>query len=186
MKIRRTHLFTLILAFFILNSCAQNKNTAQKEIQSKREKFWQNLPKPVGWTNDWANLYNDKEEQTLDSLITFYTKKTTIQIALVTIDTNSVSKEKFEDLTLHIAKTWGVGLKGKDNGVLIGISPGYRTIRIQNGYGIEKLISDNETKKIIDSAFIPPFKKGQYFQGTVIGLTELMKLLDDKLGNSKQ
>jgi len=90
------------------------------------------------------------------------------------------SKDKFEDLSLHIAKTWGVGKKYKDNGILIAISKGYRQIRIQNGNGIEKIITDDETKEIIDKYFIPDFKKGKYYDGTLKGLIELIKLLKSK------
>lgn len=70
--------------------------------------------------------------------------------------------------------------KHKDNGVLIAISKGYRQIRIQNGNGIEKIITDNETKEIIDNFFIPDFKKGNYYDGTLKGLVELINLLKPK------
>ena len=39
----------------------------------------------------------------------------------------------------------------KKNGILIGISKGYRKIRIQNENGIEKIITDEETKSIIET-----------------------------------
>jgi uncharacterized protein len=81
---------------------------------------------------------------------------------------------------LYISNTWGVGVKGKDNGILIGISNGYRRMRIQNGYGIEKIISDEETKEIIDKYFIPYFKNGDYYSGTLTGLTRLIALLNSK------
>jgi uncharacterized protein len=106
-----------------------------------------------------------------------YQEKTTIQIALVTIDTSMVSRGNFENYVLKIANSWGVGQKEKNNGGAIGISKGYRFMRIENGYGIEGVLSDNETKKIINSAFIPYFKKGLYYKGTITGLRAIMDKL---------
>ena len=134
-----------------------------------------NIPKPVGRVNDFEKIYTRKEIKILDSLISGFEKKTTIQIAVITIDTSMIDEKNMDDWTLEVMNTWGVGQKDKNNGILIGISKGYRHMRIQNGYGIEKILTDNETKKIIDKEFIPFFKKAKYFEGTLTGLKALMK-----------
>jgi len=54
---------------------------------------------------------------------------------------------------------------------------GYHKMTIRNGYGIEKILSDSETKEIIDNAFIPSFRKDEYYQGTLNGLNKLMDIL---------
>jgi uncharacterized membrane protein YgcG len=76
---------------------------------------------------------------------------------------------------LTIANNWGIGKKGKNNGILIGISTGLRKIRINNGYGIETKLTDTETKKIINDFILPEFEKGNYFEGTKNGLLALMQ-----------
>lgn len=98
----------------------------------------------------------------------------------MTLDTTKTSQEKFDDLSLHIAQTWSIGKKDKDNGILIAISKEHRRIRIQTGNGMQNIISDNETKEIIDNYFIPEFKKGEYYLGTKKGLIALIKLLKSK------
>ncbi len=103
-----------------------------------------------------------------------------MEISIVTLDTFCVSKEKFEDLALHIANTWGIGKKEKNNGILICIIPGYRMIRIENGYGIENYLTDEETKKIIDTVFLPQYKKGNFFAGTNTGLNSIISKLIEK------
>lgn len=176
----------LFFLFLVSNLNAQNTeivpkdNLKTKSIELFREIYWNNLPKPVSWTNDYENLFSDVERTKLDSIITKFEKETTIEISIVTIDTIKTSKEKFEDLTLHIAQTWKIGKAEKDNGILIGISKGYRRIRIQNGNGIEKIITDEETKKIIENYFIPEFKKGEYYKGTLNGLREIINVLKSK------
>jgi uncharacterized protein len=181
----------LKLIFFILltiNLNAQNDIRDKKDslkskiVELHRENFWRNLPKPTNWTTDFENLYSDIEQAKLDSIISNFEKKTTIEIAIVTIDTLKTSNEKFEDLSLNLAKNWGIGKSGKDNGILIAISKGYRRIRIQNGNGIEKIISDEETKAIIENYFIPAFRNNEYYIGTLKGMMEIMKLLESKSG----
>ena len=90
--------------------------------QNSKDNYWENMPKPKGWVNDFENILTIEEEKTLDSLIADYEKRTTIEISIVTIPISATDKERFDELTLHIAKTWGVGKKGNDNGILIGIS----------------------------------------------------------------
>ncbi|MGZ8549436.1 MAG: TPM domain-containing protein, partial [Chitinophagaceae bacterium] len=83
-------------------------------------------------------------------------------------------------LTLRIANTWGVGLKNKNNGIVIGISKGYRRMRIQNGYGIENVLTDEETKQIIETSFFPSYREAEYFDGTFQGLRSLMTILEKR------
>jgi uncharacterized membrane protein YgcG len=53
-------------------------------------------------------------------------------------------------------------------------------MRIENGYNITDRLSDAATKRIIDTNFIPGFKTGNYYEGTLNGLRALMATLDNK------
>ena len=70
--------------------------------------------------------------------------------------------------------------KNKNNGILIAISMDLKRVRIQNGLGIEKIITNSETKQIIDEIFIPNFQKGEYFTGIQSTILELIKKLEEK------
>jgi uncharacterized protein len=183
-----TTLITIALTFGTTASCQVERSKSQEHqvnfsadsLQSFRNAFWKNLPKPKAYVNDYEDLYTDKEEKSLDSLISSFEKSTTIEIAVVTIDTLMTSADSLDAFTLLIAKTWGVGKKDKNNGVLIGICRGYRKMRIQNGFGIEKILTDTETKQIVDTAFIPGFRGTQYFEGTLKGLTTIMAKLKER------
>jgi uncharacterized protein len=181
------------LSFSFFTSCkgqtapAKSKNSSQidtseySKLQLYRQLFWNNLPKPSSWTNDYEGLFSDEEKVRLDSLMGSFEKETTTQFCLVTLDTIHTSKQKFNELALHIANAWGVGQKEKNNGVTICISRGHRMNRICNGYGIEKILTDNETKEILDEFFIGNFKKGEYFKGTFNGIITLIEKLRIKL-----
>ncbi|HLP51825.1 MAG TPA: TPM domain-containing protein [Chitinophagales bacterium] len=153
----------------------------QQQLADYRQAFWNNLPQPVGWLNDFANVYTTSEKSALDSLMAELNKDKLAQFAIVTLDSICVSADKFDSLNLRIASAWGVGEKGKNNGILIGINTGHRKIRIDNGDGIVKVISDMETKEIINNFFTPAFKRGEYYEGTLAGLLELNKLLKARM-----
>lgn len=146
--------------------------------QNSKDNYWENLPKPKGWVNDFENIFTVEQEKTLDSLIVEYEQRTTTEIVVITIPASATDKNSFDELTLKIAKSWGVGKKVKNNGILIGISKGHRKIRIQNGLGIEKELTDNQTKQIIDKIMIPNFKVDNYYKGLFDGIQEIKKALD--------
>lgn len=164
---RQITILTLFLWSFF-TACGQTSND-----------YWTKLPSPTGWVNDFENIFTEDQERTLDSLISEYEKRTTTEIAIITIPTSATDKERFNELTLFIANKWGVGKKEKDNGILIAISKGHRTIRINNGFGIEKLITDNQTKQIIDQIIIPSFKADDFYKGIFDGIQEIKRILDE-------
>lgn len=134
------------------------------------------IVKPVGWVSDYAHLFTNDQIEKLDSTLNKFEKETTNEIAVLTLDSSFNQRENFDSLILSIHNFWGVGKEVKNNGILIGISVNQRKIRINNGYGIESKLSNEETKKIIDDIVSPEFKRGNYF----IGLNDAIIILMQK------
>ena len=130
--------------------------------------------RPLGWTSDFEHIFSDAEITELNLIINNFEKETTIEIAIVTIESTWTTVAKFDSLVLATAKNWGIGKKDTNNGIVLGLSSGLRKIRICNGYGIEAKLSDFETKKIMDEIIIPQYKQGNYFEGTKKGLLAIM------------
>ena len=176
-------LATIIICFLLLICYSQlktNTNTFKTDTRSLVDSSSIYFT-PKGWVNDYENLFTEQEIFTLDSMIADFEKKTTIEIAIVTIDTNACAKNSFDDFTLELARIWGVGKNESNNGILIGLSKGFRKIRINNARGIENLISDTETKEIIQNEMIPAYKNDNYYQGTIHGIEKLILVLNTKL-----
>ncbi|MDQ7960422.1 TPM domain-containing protein [Flavobacterium lindanitolerans] len=181
---RNTLIIIVFLTFTNVWSQEKTENVDSlrtKSIELVRNIFWMHPPRYQKWVNDYEDLYTFDQEAELTTLIDNFEKETSFEIAIVTIDTIIVTEDKFEELSLHIAKTWGVGKRFKDNGILIAISNGYRRIRIQNGNGTEKIFTNEETQLVIDNYFIPYFKKEEYFYGTLLGIKEIMRILKSKM-----
>lgn len=175
-------IFLIISLFCISHSWAQTKTTNDsKKEEGYNDVLQEYISKFNETTSDNEQLYSDVEEKQLDKIIRDFEKETTIQIRIVTIDRKKTSLEDFEMLSLHIAQAWGIEKKNRGNGILIAISLGLRSIRIQNGKEIERMISNEETNKIMDDYFITEFKKGNYYKGTFDGVNALMDLLKTKI-----
>lgn len=132
---------------------------------------------PQDYVNDYIHLFTQPQIATLDSIISNYEKKTTNEVAIVTIDSQWIKKDSFESFLLKLHNTWGVGQKDKNNGIVIAICPGHRIARINFGYGIEKVFAEEQTKQIIDTYMIPAYRKGDWFTGTRDALNEITKII---------
>lgn len=133
--------------------------------------------KPYGWVNDFTNLFTPAQQTELDSLITAFEKTTTVEMAIVTIDSTATGRKGFDDYIIRLHNLWGVGKKEVNNGLVIGICPSYKRIRISTGTGIMQQLTDQETKAIIDNIILPQYRLGDYFNGTKLGLLAVMQEL---------
>src|SRR6185295_10581577 len=82
-------------------------------------------------------------------------------VRLVVATVTSLQGLSVEDYANKLAKKWGVGEKGKNNGILLLHAPKERKIRIENGYGVESRLTDIESKGVINR-MIPLLKDGKY------------------------
>lgn len=135
------------------------------------------FPSPRGNVNDFVELFTEIEARQLDSMIKHHELETGNQIAIVIIDSNLLGDRDIEQYFTALGNNWGVGQKNRNNGVIIGIVPFLRKITIRTGHGIERIMTDTETKAIIDSNILPHFKDAQYFEGVKAGLTAIFEQL---------
>jgi len=124
-----------------------------------------NIPEnPGNHVVDLAGIVDNSIEAKLNQYLRELEQKTTAQIAILTI--KSLEGESIEDLSITVAHDkWKLGQKGKDNGVLLLVSPSDRKYRIEVGYGLEGVIPDSLAGSIGRSYLVPFFKKGEYSNG---------------------
>ena len=121
-------------------------------------------PSPPKLVNDFANLLSANERQQLESDLTRYFDSTSTQIAIVTVA--DLGDYDIVDWAVEIGKKWGVGMKQKNNGVVIIVSlaPRKKTF-IATGYGVEGFLPDVICKRIVDQYINPKFKEGKFYEG---------------------
>ena len=66
---------------------------------------------------------------------------------------------------MELAQKWGIGQKGKDNGILIYAAMEEHKIRIETGYGVEHLLTDALSRRIIENVIKPNFRVENYYNG---------------------
>ncbi|RYY23810.1 MAG: TPM domain-containing protein [Chitinophagaceae bacterium] len=139
------------------------------------------IPAPVDeYVNDFESVLTKAQTDSLRILMTSIRKEHSIVFCIVSIDSSMVQPARFDAFTLQLANYWGVGDREKDNGIVIGFSRQYRRLRIQNGRGIEKFISNMETDSIMQTVIFPEFKTGDFYGGLRAGIIALMQLVRSK------
>ena len=134
------------------------------------------FPRPVGYVNDFEGILTNEQVKQLTVLIKKLEQTTTDQVAIVTL-TSIAPYDNLDAYALDLANDWGVGQKGKNNGIVIALATGLRRISIRNGYGIESRLTDEETKKIIGEVITPQFSAGNYYEGLRGALEAITKEL---------
>ncbi len=71
-------------------------------------------------------------------------------------------------------------VNGHYNGLLIVLSNTYKKLLVENGTGVEQVLTDYEIRGIIENAFIPYLKDDKYYPGTINGLTAILDKLKVK------
>lgn len=113
------------------------------------------------------------ELQSLEQKLRGYADSTSTQITVVIVKTTGDSDPY--DYTIKLAKDWGVGQAGKNNGLVLLWATETRKLRIVTGRGMEATITDAISKRIINTILKPYFQAGQFYQGLDQATSEIMK-----------
>jgi uncharacterized protein len=137
-------------------------------------------PVPPRLVNDFANILSADEVSRLEHKLVAFNDSSSTQIVVVIV--KSLNGFDKNDLAQRIGEKWGVGQKGKNNGVVILVKPKYTFEKgdacIQTGYGLEGVLPDITCKRIFDNEMVPAFKENNYYKGldkatsTIISITK--------------
>ncbi len=125
--------------------------------------FSLDLPDYTGFVNDYAGIIDYNSKQQINNIIYELERKTGAEVAVVTL--KSLQGENIEDFTNRLFEKWGVGKKGKNNGIMILVAIEDRLIRIEIGYGLEGIIPDAKAGRIIREIITPLFKQAKFGEG---------------------
>ena len=124
-----------------------------------------------GWVADPAHHLQPATVAALNSEIGALEAATGAEIAVVVVDSTS-GLEPF-DFALALHRSWGVGKRDRDNGVLLLWVPEQRSVWISVGYGLEGTLPDRKVGRIRDTDIFPPFRRGAFDEGVIAGVRAL-------------
>lgn len=138
--------------------------------------FAVDVPYLTGRVTDNAQILSDETRQSITERLKAHEDKTTNQIAVLTIPT--LNGEGIEEYAVAVFNEWKLGQKGKDNGILVVVSPHERRMRIEVGYGLEGTMPDGVAGSIIRNVITPHFKNNDYNKGIDEGVNAIIRVLE--------
>lgn len=130
--------------------------------------------KPDRYFNDYAGIVDPTTARRLNESLAQFERETSTQI-LVAIYRTMQSESSVADYTQRVARTWGVGQKGRNNGAVLFIFLENRQMFIQTGYGLEGALPDATCFDITHNVIAPRFKTGDYTGGLEAGINGMMQ-----------
>ena len=163
-------LFLLVLFSFVVSFAQRGIPPVPKE------------QKPLYQIN--TQLLNAQEEQILTQKLLRYSDSTSTQIVILIMDkTNGDHIMRFGT---DVAHKWGIGQKGKDNGILLLIAIEERKSSIITGRGVEHLLTDAMSKRIVEQLILPNFRTQQYFTALDQATDRIFQILTGEYKNDKK
>ncbi|HEY4784913.1 MAG TPA: TPM domain-containing protein [Bacteroidales bacterium] len=136
-------------------------------------------PKTPRLVNDFANFLTPQEQFQLEHKLVAFDDSTSTQIAVVIV--KSLNGYEINDFATRLFEKWGIGRKGKNNGILVLVKPKTPEengqVIITTGYGVESFVTDALSKRIVEKEMLPSFRAGQNYEGLDKATSTLMALV---------
>lgn len=126
--------------------------------------------KPQGYVSDFAHALDASSRAQLEAYCGRVEQATGVQMAIVTVD--SLDGEPIEDVANTLYRKWGIGKKGKDEGILLFVAIKDHRDRIEVGYGLEPILPDGFVGSVLREAR-PLMRQGAYGQGLFAAAEEM-------------
>ena len=133
------------------------------------------FPPLTGRIVDQTNVISPEAKSALEPKLAELEEKSGIQLVVATVA--SLGGQDIEPYANQLFRTWRLGEKTKNNGVLLLVAPNERRVRIEVGYGLEGTLTDALSKVIIANAMAPRFKSGDYSGGISRGVDDIITVL---------
>jgi uncharacterized protein len=124
---------------------------------------------------DYTNTLSADNKAQLENKLVAFDDSTSTQIAVVII--KSVGSYDIAEYGAGLGRNWGIGQKGKNNGILILVALDDHKVTIQTGYGSEGAVPDAITNQIINNDITPAFKRGDFYGGLDAATNSLIQYM---------
>jgi len=112
----------------------------------------------------------------IEARLAEFEKRKGAQIAVLLV--GSTQPETIFDYSLRVAEAWKLGRKGVDDGVLLVVAKTDRKIQILTGPGIQGVLTDAMSKRIISEVIAPKFRGGDYAAGIDQGVEKIIGVIN--------
>lgn len=142
--------------------------------QPKTEKITSEFPQQIGFVNDFEKIFTEDDIKFLENALSHYKENSNREIAIITIESIPENKE-FDQYAIRMSANWNVGKDNDGYGLTVVLSKTLRKVRISTTDKTRNYLTDEFCQKVIDQNMIPEFKKGNYYDGILLGINELIR-----------
>jgi len=133
------------------------------------------VPQLRGRVNDYASMLSPGAAGRLEQQLADFEKSDSTQIVVLTI--NSLEGESLEGYSIKVAEAWHIGQTKLDNGAILLIAKHQTKVRIEVGLGLEGVLTDLVSGRIIRGDMSPHFKNNDYDTGISAGVSSIMQVV---------
>jgi uncharacterized protein len=134
------------------------------------------VPALTGRVVDQTGTLSPDQQATLEQTLASFEARKGTQIAVLVVRTTA--PEPIEQFSIRVAEKWKLGRKKVDDGAILIVAKDDRTTRIEVGYGLEGVLTDLTTHRIIDEAMLPRFKDQDFYGGIAAGVEKMLQVVD--------
>jgi uncharacterized protein len=136
----------------------------------------QPIPKLESRVTDVTGTLTAAQQAELEQKLADFEARKGAQIAVLLVPTTQ--PEEIEQYSIRVTDAWKLGRKKVDDGALLILAKDDHKLRIENGYGLEGVLTDAASNRIIEDTMVPLLRQGQYYAAIGAGVDQMMALID--------
>jgi len=133
------------------------------------------IPKLTARVTDVTGTLSATEKSALEAKLADWEQRTSNQLVVLMVPTTR--GEPIEGYSLRVAEAWKIGRKGQDNGALFVVAKDDRKMRIEVGYGLEGVLTDVTSRRIIAENVAPLFRQNKFGAGIDAGVDRIIAVV---------
>lgn len=134
------------------------------------------VPPLTGHVIDQTGTLTPEQMATLEQQLAAFEARKGSQLAVLMVATTA--PEAIEPYALRVAEQWKLGRKKVDDGAIVVVAKNDRAMRIEVGYGLEGVLNDLTSKRIISETVLPRFKSQDFYGGVTAGVDQIVRVID--------
>jgi uncharacterized protein len=165
-RMRRAGPVLVLLLAVSLGAFAQNAAT---------DNGLQKIPALSARVTDLTGTLTAEQQAALEQKLAAFEAAKGSQLAVLIVPTTQ--PEEIEQYSIRVVEQWKLGRKKVDDGALLLVAKNDHHVRIEVGQGLEGVLTDALTNRIIDETVQPAFRQGNFYGGIDGALEQMMKLI---------
>ena len=142
------------------------------------------IPAAEGHVTDAAHVLADPARARLEAFLAQVQERTGAQFAVLTID--STGDETPDTYKVRVFKAWGIGTKGRDDGLLLLVAMKEHRLEFETGYGLEGTLPDGWEARMLRETAVPLMREGDAGGAVTAAMLAAAKRVADEKGVTLQ